>query len=64
MDTSECSSKINFEKNLSVQRKSFIIALSKGGLKCGNNFSLGFYTHIELTGSSKNIGKGMKIATI
>lgn len=59
--TIKCSSKIKFGKNFSVGRNSFIDALSKEGLKCGNNVSMGFHTHIELTGSMKCIGKGIKI---
>jgi len=59
--TIRCASKIKYGKNLSVGRNCFVDALSKEGLICGDNVSMGFHTHIELTGSLKHIGKGMKI---
>lgn len=55
----KCSSKIKMGKNFSVGRKCYIDALSKKGLVCGNNVSLGYFTHIELTGSLKLLGQGM-----
>lgn len=55
----KCSSKIKIGKNFSVGRKCYIDALSKKGLVCGNNVSLGYFTHIELTGSLKLLGQGM-----
>lgn len=55
----KCSSKIKTGKNFSVGRKCYIDALSKKGLVCGNNVSLGYFTHIELTGSLKLLGQGM-----
>lgn len=55
----KCSSKIKIGKNFSVARKCYIDALSKKGLICGNNVSLGYFTHIELTGSLKLLGQGM-----
>lgn len=51
--------KIKIGKNFSVARKCYIDALSKKGLICGNNVSLGYFTHIELTGSLKLLGQGM-----
>ena len=57
--SSKCSSKIKMGKNFSVGRKCYIDALSKKGLVCGNNVSLGYFTHIELTGSLKLLGLGM-----
>ncbi len=59
--TIHCSSKIQFGKNFSVGRNCYINALSKEGLICGDNVSMGFHTHIDLTGSLKNIAKGIKI---
>ena len=56
-----CSSKIKFGKNFRIGRKCFIDALSVNGLICGDNVSIGYGTHIELTGSLKCIGKGITI---
>jgi acetyltransferase-like isoleucine patch superfamily enzyme len=56
-----CGSKIKFGKNLSIGRNCYVNALSKNGLVCGDNVSMGFHTHIDLTGSLKNIAKGIKI---
>jgi len=56
-----CSSKIKVGKNFSVGRSCYINALSKNGLVCGYNVSMGFLTHIDLTGSLKNMAKGIKI---
>jgi len=61
--TIRCRSKIKFGKNFSVGRSSFIDALSKEGLICGDNVSMGFQTHVELSGSLKQIGKGIKIGS-
>lgn len=57
--TIKCSSKIFVGKNFSVAEGCYIDALSKVGLQCGNNVSVGYNTHIELTGSLKHIGQGM-----
>ena len=59
--TIKCSSKIKVGKNFSVAQGCYIDALSKRGLICGDNVSMGFHTHIALTGSLKLIGQGMKI---
>lgn len=56
-----CSAKIKFGKNFSIGRNCYINALSKNGLVCGDNVSMGFHTHIDLTGSLKNIAEGIKI---
>lgn len=56
-----CSSKIKYGKNFSIGRKCYVNALSKEGLVCGDNVSMGFLTHVDLTGSMKNLGKGIKI---
>ncbi|WP_275949934.1 acyltransferase [Dyadobacter chenwenxiniae] len=56
-----CASKIKFGKNFSIGRSCYIDALSKEGLVCGSNVSMGFHTHIDLTGSLKCLAKGIKI---
>ena len=35
--------------------------MSQRGLKCGNNVSIGYNTHIELTGSLRYLGVGMLV---
>lgn len=57
----KCTSKIKCGKNFSVGPYCYIDALSQYGLVCGDNVSMGFHTHIELTGSMHLLGKGMKI---
>lgn len=59
--TIKCSSKIYCGKNFSIGPYCYIDALSHQGLVCGDNVSMGFHTHIELTGSMHLLGKGMKI---
>lgn len=59
--TIRCASKIMYGKNLRIGKKCYIDALSIKGLECGNNVSIGYATHIELTGSLKHLGKGMTI---
>lgn len=59
--TIKCSSKIKVGKNFSVAQGCYIDALSKQGLICGDNVSLGFNTYIALTGSLRLLGQGMKI---
>lgn len=59
--TIKCKSKLKFGKNFTVGRNCYINALSKDGLVCGKNVSLGFHTHVDLTGSLKNLAKGIKI---
>jgi acetyltransferase-like isoleucine patch superfamily enzyme len=54
-----CSSKIRTGRNLNIDRKCFIDALSVNGIKLGNNVSIGKYTTIECSGSLKSIGKGL-----
>ncbi len=54
-----CSSKIFLTGNVNIGRDCYIDALSEQGLILGNNVSMGFHTHIELTGSMKLLGKGM-----
>lgn len=57
----KCRSKIHYGRNFTIGRECYIDALSKNGLICGDNVSMGFHTHIDLTGSLKNIAKGIKI---
>lgn len=57
--TIKCSSKIKFGKNFSIGRNCYVDALSNKGLICGDNVSMGYFTHIELTGSMKLLGQGM-----
>lgn len=59
--TIKCPSKISVGRNFSVAQGCYIDALSERGLVCGDNVSFGYQTHIELTGSLKLLGKGMKI---
>lgn len=59
--TIKCTSKIKVGNNFSVASKCHIDALSEKGLRCGDNVSIGYATHIELTGSLKLLGKGMDI---
>ena len=57
----KCPSMIRFGKSLSVGRGVYIDALSENGLVCGDNVSIGYDTHIELTGSLRYLGKGMLV---
>lgn len=59
--TIKCPSKIKCGKNFSIGPYCYVDALSTSGLICGDNVSMGFHTHIELTGSVRLLGKGMKI---
>lgn len=56
-----CRNKISFGKNLSINRGCYIDALSREGIKFGNNVSIGKYTTIECTGTLKDIGKGLVV---
>lgn len=56
-----CSSKIHFGRNLNIGYQCYVNALSKEGLFCGDNVSMGFHTHIELTGSLHHIADKMVI---
>jgi acetyltransferase-like isoleucine patch superfamily enzyme len=57
----KCSSHLNVERNFVVGQDCYIDALSEKGLVCGENVSMGFHTHIELTGTIRFLGKGMII---
>lgn len=59
--TIKCASMIIVGKNFSVAQGCYIDALSKRGFICGDNVSIGYQTHIELTGSLKKLGEGIKI---
>lgn len=59
--TVACPSKVVFGDNLSIGRECRINALSREGLVLGRNVSMGARTEIELTGSFRNIGKGMVV---
>lgn len=56
-----CTSMIKVGKNFSVGRNCYINDLSQEGLICGDNVSIGYNTHIELTGSLRYFGKGMRV---
>lgn len=56
-----CPSKLHFGKNFNVGYQCYINAMSKNGLICGDNVSLGFHTHIELSGSLHEIADNMVI---
>lgn len=57
----KCVSKIHTGKNFSVGKNCYIDALSQDGFICGDNVSVGYSTHIELTGSLRYLGKGIRI---
>lgn len=57
----KCPSRIHVGRNFVVGQDCYIDALSEKGLICGENVSMGFHTHIELTGTIRFLGKGMLI---
>lgn len=57
----KCVYKIQYGKNLSIDRGCYVDALSVEGIKCGENVSIGKNTCIECSGSLKYLGKGMCI---
>lgn len=59
--TIKCASKLAFGKGLNIGYRCYIDALSRGGLICGDNVSMGMYTTIKLTGSLQQIGNYVKI---
>ena len=59
--TIKCISKINVGRNFSIGQNCYLDALSIDGFNCGYNVSLGYQTHISLSGSLKNIGKSIVI---
>ena len=54
-----CPGKIKFKRNLNIGRNCYVNALAEIGLVCGENVSMGYQTHIELTGSLHLLGRGM-----
>ena len=52
---------ISCGKNLSIKDGVIISALSKGGIKFGDNVSVGYYTVIECTGVIRNLGETLTI---
>ena len=56
-----CSSKIKHGKNFNIGYGCYINALSKNGLQCGYNVSMGFHTYIVLSGSLHDLADGMTI---
>jgi len=53
--TIKCSSKISFGKSLNIGPHCYIDALSREGLVFGDNVSMGYKTHLDLSGSLKHI---------
>lgn len=54
-------SKIKLGKGVTIERGSFLDALSEEGITIGENSSIGKNTAIECTGSIKNLGKGIRV---
>ncbi|MFI1744760.1 acyltransferase [Thalassobellus sediminis] len=54
-----CKSNIQIGKGVSIDRGSYLDALSTDGIIIGDNSSMGKYTVIECSGSIKDIGKGL-----
>lgn len=59
--TIKCASKFKFGKGLNIGYRCYVDALSREGLTCGNNISMGMYTTVRLTGSLKQIANYVKI---
>ncbi|PWM09908.1 MAG: acyltransferase [Coprobacter fastidiosus] len=57
----KCISKVRTGKNLNIDRRCYIDALSINGINFGNNVSIGKNTTIECSGSLKNLGKGLTV---
>ncbi len=56
-----CRSKIEFARNLSIGPNCYIDALSRHGITCGSNVSIGKNTCIECSGSLKYLGEGVEL---
>jgi acetyltransferase-like isoleucine patch superfamily enzyme len=56
-----CGSNLHFGKNLNIGYGCYINALSKRGIFCGDNVSMGFHTYIVMSGSLHNIADRMVI---
>ncbi|MFA6290966.1 MAG: acyltransferase [Victivallales bacterium] len=57
----KCKKMIRFGNNLCIDRGCYIDALSEEGITFGRNVSIGKSTHIECTGSLRNLGKGLHV---
>jgi acetyltransferase-like isoleucine patch superfamily enzyme len=57
----KCKNKIWFCSNLSIDSDCYIDAMSQEGITFGSNVSIGKLTHIECSGSLRNIGKGLQV---
>jgi len=58
-----CAKRMYFGKGLSIGNNCYVNALSRNGLICGNNVSMGFHTHIELTGSMHFLADKMVVGS-
>ena len=56
-----CKNKIEFQGSATVEDYVKIDALSKGGVKIGNNFSIGRNSIIECTGVLRELGESLEI---
>ncbi len=56
-----CKSKIEFQGSATIEDYVKIDALSKGGIKIGNNFSIGRNSIIECTGVLRELGENFEI---
>ena len=57
-----CKKKIEFQGSATIEDYVKIDALSKGGIKIGNNFSIGRNSIIECTGVLRELGECLEIA--
>lgn len=55
----KCKSQIHFGAGLQIARQCYIDALSVDGIVLGRNVSIGYSTCILLSGSLKDLGKGL-----
>jgi acetyltransferase-like isoleucine patch superfamily enzyme len=58
--TIRCKGLISFGQRVSIADHVYIDALSSGGIRLGNNVSIGKATKIECTGSLRFLGKGLE----
>ena len=56
-----CKNKIEFQGSATIEDYVKIDALSKGGIKIGNNFSIGRNSSIECTGVLRELGESFEI---
>lgn len=57
----KCRSKMSFGKNITIQDRVYIDALSKNGLFLGDGSSIGAGTIIRCSGNMKEIGNGFQL---